>query len=171
MTDFSRFDRFKARRQTKQQRPAAVQAVDDSSSTVTDAPQQRLTGNTSSAARASQPPALLQRRGQQQQRVDQQIWHLHARMVDKLLAEPQLFAPLPEKLEQAQQQGLLRHSEYLFWHCAFALYPDAAAFRSAILSQQPGPCKYRRRTRLVGILTETERAEILQQQAMQHDPT
>lgn len=115
------------------------------------------------ATGAGQSAVLQQRRGQQQQLVDRQIWHLHARMVDKLLAEPLLFAPLPEKLEQARQQGLLRHSEYLFWHCAFVLFHDPAAFRSAILSQAPGPCKYRRRTRLIGILTEEERLQVLLQ--------
>lgn len=104
-----------------------------------------------------------QRRGRQQQHIDQQIWLLHAKMVDKLLAHPALFSPLPAQLEQARQLGLLRHSEYLFWHCAYSVFADATAFRAAILSMEPGPCKYRRRTRLTGILTEAERAEILQQ--------
>lgn len=101
-------------------------------------------------------------KARQQQQLDRQIWLIHQQMVEKLLANPALLPPLQQQLEQTQQQGLLRHSEYLFWHCAFALYPDGPAFRAAILSIEPGPTKYRRRTRLQGLLSETERAALLQ---------
>lgn len=169
--DFSRFDRFKARRKAKHSRSdvaastklATTRQEDHSGELACAATNSILTAGTGQSPVADTHLKTLRqhRRGQQQQLVDQQIWHLHARIIDKLLAEPELFTPLPAKLEQARQQGLLRHSEYLFWHCAFELFCDPTAFRSAILSQEPGPCKYRRRTRLVGILTEEERLQVL----------
>lgn len=144
--DFSAFDRFKARRKTCAKTHAhTTLAIDQKSSH-------------SIYSRPSKPGRVIGPKGRQQQQIDQQIWLVHQQMVDKLLANPALLPPVQLQLEQAQQQGLLRHSEYLFWHCALALYQEPDAFRAALLSLEPGPTKYRRRTRLQGVLTEAERA-------------
>ncbi|WP_106388949.1 hypothetical protein [Rheinheimera texasensis] len=100
-------------------------------------------------------------KGAQEKSIDATIWQLHSAMVDKILANPALLAPVVAQLEQEQQQGLLRHSAYLFWSCAFAMIHQPALFRAALLSQEPQACKHRRRTRLRGILTEAERALVL----------
>lgn len=100
-------------------------------------------------------------KGRQEQNIDTTIWQLHSAMVDKILADPRLLPPLIAQLEQEQQQGLLRHSAYLFWSCAFAMIEQPALFRSAILSMEPQACKHRRRTRIRGILTEAEREQVL----------
>ncbi len=100
-------------------------------------------------------------KGRQEKNVDATILQLHSAMVDKILANPALLPPLVELLEQEQQQGLLRHSAYLFWSCAFAVIDQPQLFKAALLSPEPQACKHRRRTRLRGILTEDERAQVL----------
>ncbi len=100
-------------------------------------------------------------KGAQEKSIDATILQLHSAMVDKILANPALLAPVVAQLEQEQQQGLLRHSAYLFWSCAFAMIDQPELFRAALLNPEPGACKQRRRTRLRGILTEAERAQVL----------
>lgn len=100
-------------------------------------------------------------KGAQEKSIDATILQLHSAMVDKILANPALLAPVVAQLEQEQQQGLLRHSAYLFWSCAFAMINQPELFRAALLSPEPQACKHRRRTRLRGILTEAERAQVL----------
>lgn len=100
-------------------------------------------------------------KGRQEKNIDATIWQLHSAMVDKILAQPSLLPPLIAQLEQEQQQGLLRHSAYLFWSCAFAMIDQPELFRAALLSMEPQACKHRRRTRMRGILTETEREQVL----------
>jgi hypothetical protein len=100
-------------------------------------------------------------KGAQEKSIDATILQLHSAMVDKILANPALLPPLVTQLEQEQQQGMLRHSAYLFWSCAFAMINQPQLFRAALLSPDPAACKHRRRTRLRGILTEAERAQVL----------
>ena len=100
-------------------------------------------------------------KGRQEKNVDATILQLHSAMVDKILANPALLPPVVAQLEQEQQQGLLRHSAYLFWSCAFAMIEQPQLFRAALLSEEPQACKHRRRTRLRGILTEAEREQVL----------
>jgi len=150
MMDFSAFDRFKARRKSSAKTNA--QAIEHATFSIAQK------SNHSIYSRPSKPGRVIGPKGRQQQQIDRQIWLIHQQMVDKLLANPALLPPVQLQLEQAQQQGLLRHSEYLFWHCALALYQEPDAFRAALLSLEPGPTKYRRSTRLQGVLTEAERA-------------
>jgi hypothetical protein len=100
-------------------------------------------------------------KGAQEKSIDATILQLHSAMVDKILANPALLPPVVAQLEQEQQQGLLRHSAYLFWSCAFAMIDQPQLFRAALLSPEPQACKQRRRTRLRGILSETERMQVL----------
>jgi len=100
-------------------------------------------------------------KGAQEKSIDATILQLHSAMVDKILANPALLPPVVAQLEQEQQQGLLRHSAYLFWSCAFAMIDQPQLFRAALLSPEPQACKHRRRTRLRGILTESEREQVL----------
>lgn len=117
-----------------------------------------LRDNNSSAQRQSRYDSP---KGRQEKNVDATILQLHSAMVDKILANPALLPPVVAQLEQEQQQGLLRHSAYLFWSCAFAVIDQPQLFKAALLSPEPQACKHRRRTRLRGILTETEREQVL----------
>lgn len=96
-------------------------------------------------------------RGQQERKLDGQILRLHQAMVEKILQNPDYQPQLLERLEQQRLAGQLRHSAYLFWHCALLQINDPERFRQAILSEEPSAFKYRRRTLFIGILTEEER--------------
>lgn len=111
--------------------------------------------------RRNQAPSALSSRGQQERQVDLQIWLLHQAMVNKLLAEPTRLPPLVAKLEQQLAAGQIRHGAYLFWSSAFALLAQPEQFRAAVLSHEPSANKYRRRTFMVGLLTEEERQQAL----------
>ncbi len=97
----------------------------------------------------------------QQQRIDQQIWLLHQAMAEKLIKQPTLALPIRDKLDTWQQQGQIRHGAYLFWSCLLDLLAEPVRFRTELLSMDAQPCKYRRRTPFVGLLTEEERCAAL----------
>lgn len=154
MTDsdkYQRFDQFEQKRRssTRGQNPQQLNATNTANSA------QRQPKSSPHPRTQSRP------RGQQQKQLDAMILRLHHAMVEKILAQPSLLTPLITALEQAQQNGLMKHSAYLFWSCAFAAVEQPALFRAALLSPEPQACKYRRRTRLCGILSEEERQQIL----------
>lgn len=122
---------------------------------------QKRRGNNSNNTASGRRRTAGSPKGQQEKLIDSSILALHRAMLDKILADPTLLPPLIEALEQEQQQGLLRHSEYLFWRCAFAVFHQPELFKAALLSREPQACKYRRRTRLRGILSEQERQQAL----------
>lgn len=88
---------------------------------------------------------------------DKQILRLHAAMAEKLLAEPGLLTQVLNTLEQRYQAGLLRHSSYIHWYSILDCIDQPEVFRSALLDNGERMSKLRRRTVLVGLLTEKER--------------
>jgi len=96
-----------------------------------------------------------------QQRIDQQIWLLHQTMATKLLQQPELATEIRLRLDNWQQQGQIRHGAYLFWSCLLDLLPEPERFCAELLSWELQICKYRRRTPLLGLLTESERQAAL----------
>ena len=92
---------------------------------------------------------------------DKQILRLHAAMADKLLAEPERLAQVLNTLEQRYQAGLLRHSGYIHWYSILDCINQPELFKAALLDSGERMNKLRRRTVLVGILTEDERQAIL----------
>lgn len=110
--------------------------------------------------------SMLATRHDAQWRRDLQILALHQKMLEKLQQQPQRVAEFLEKLEQRKLHGRIRHGEYLFWYCALSQWQHQAQAIASLLSMEPGPRKYRRRTLLAGLLTETERQQILLGQAL-----
>lgn len=96
-----------------------------------------------------------------QQQLDHQIWQLHQAIVEKMLQEPAHASRLLQQLESRYQQGQLRHAQYLFWSSCLLQINQPDLFRQAVLSNQPQAIKYRRRTALIGVLTEDERQTVL----------
>jgi hypothetical protein len=92
---------------------------------------------------------------------DWQIQALHQAMADKLLAEPERLADIKLKLEQRYQAGQLRHSGYIHWHSVLDTIDEPQLFRQELLSNDARMRKLRRRTILVGVLTEAERQQVL----------
>ena len=93
---------------------------------------------------------------------DQHILQLHKVMAEKLLAEPWRVADVRQRLEQRYQAGQIRHSGYIHWHSILDCIDDPAMFRRELLDSGERMTKLRRRTVLVGILTEQERSAALQ---------
>lgn len=93
---------------------------------------------------------------------DQHILQLHKVMAEKLLAEPWRIADVRQTLEQRYQAGQIRHSGYIHWHSILDCIDDPALFRRELLDSGERMTKLRRRTVLVGILTEQERSAALQ---------
>ncbi len=96
---------------------------------------------------------------------DSQILRLHSAMADKLLAQPELVKQVWQTLEQRYQAGLLRHSSYIHWYSILDCVNEPQLFRNALLDNGERMRKLRRRTVLVGILTEQERMSLLLQAA------
>ena len=82
-------------------------------------------------------------------------------MADKLLAEPERLQHVFNTLEQRYQAGILRHSGYIHWYSILDCFNQPEVFRAALLDSGERMCKLRRRTVLVGILTEDERQALL----------
>lgn len=82
-------------------------------------------------------------------------------MADKLLAEPWRIADIRQTLERRYQAGQLKHSGYIHWHSILDCIDQPELFLSALLDNGERMSKLRRRTVLVGILTEQERQALL----------
>lgn len=94
---------------------------------------------------------------------DSQILRLHSAMADKLLAQPELVSQVLQTLEQRYHAGLLRHSSYIHWYSILDCITQPQLFKAALLDNGERMRKLRRRTVLVGILTEAERMSLLMQ--------
>lgn len=92
---------------------------------------------------------------------DAQILRLHSAMADKLLAQPERLTQVLSTLEQRYQAGLLRHSGYVHWYSILDCINQPELFKAALLDNGERMNKLRRRTVLVGILTEQERVALL----------
>ncbi|WP_333608021.1 hypothetical protein [Arsukibacterium sp.] len=89
------------------------------------------------------------------------IWLLHQAMATKLLANPLQLIPIQQRLEQRYQAGQIKHSGYIHWHCILAAIDKPELFRRELLDKGERMTKLRRRTILVGLLSEPERAAIV----------
>lgn len=98
--------------------------------------------------------------------IDQQILAIHRAIVEKLIAQPTLAAPLFDVLEQRRESGKLRYGAYLTWHCLLDNLEDHDAFRQGVLEDSPKMRRLRRTTPLVGVLTEDERQAAIAANAM-----
>lgn len=83
-------------------------------------------------------------------------------MADKLLAEPWRIADVRQTLERRYQADQIRHSGYIHWHSILDCIDQPELFLAALLDTGERMTKLRRRTVLVGILTEAERSAALQ---------
>ncbi|MDP5460015.1 hypothetical protein [Alishewanella sp. SMS8] len=108
-------------------------------------------------------------RSKAQQQSDWQLLQLHARIADKLLANPQLAIPLLEKLELRYQTGLIKHWGYIRWHSILTMMHEPEIFKQALLEDSDSMRRLRRKTLLTGILTEQERDSLLLEQQTETD--
>lgn len=98
--------------------------------------------------------------------IDKQILAIHIAIVKKLLANPELVATTIEKIEKRRREGRMSYSAYITWVSIFEQYDDEATFTKGILENSQKMKRFRRETPLVGILTEEERKEAVEQDAI-----
>ena len=109
-------------------------------------------------------PYRVKKTGIKDENIDRQILVLHQAIATKLLVEPELLEQVKAKLDERRDNGQLGYGAYLHWLSVLELYQQPEQFRQGITEDSPYLRKLRRRTPFVGILTEQER-----QQALQHD--
>ena len=103
----------------------------------------------------------LRRRFQTPSPADHRILQLHAAMVDKIIAQPELIDQIKVTLDNRLEMGKIRHGGHLTWHCILELITHPRAFKEAVLADTPHMRRLRRKTPFVGILTEEERQNAL----------
>lgn len=101
------------------------------------------------------------------QLIDRQILVIHAAIVDKLFRHPELIPELEQSLEQKREHGRLGYGAYITWYSLLQLFDSAPeSFRQGVLEDSGKMRRLRRKTPLVGILTEDERQKALAQNAL-----
>lgn len=86
-------------------------------------------------------------------------------MVEKLIAVPELRHKVIKTIEERYEQGRLRHGAYLTWICLMDNIDDPQTFRNGVLEDTPRMNKLRRQTPFVGVLTEAERQQAIEDDA------
>ncbi|XOV78867.1 MAG: hypothetical protein ACFHVJ_18375 [Aestuariibacter sp.] len=110
-------------------------------------------------------PYRLHKSGLKEKFIDRQILAIHKAIVKKLLAHPELHQQVFDKIEARRESGKLRHGGYLTWYCLMENIQDKKMFAEGVLEDSPKMNKLRRSSPFVGILTEEERQQALQDDA------
>ncbi len=101
------------------------------------------------------------------QLIDRQILVLHAAMVAKLRAHPELLKQVESTLEQRREHGRIGYGAYITWYSLCQLFhSNPETFKQGVLEDSDKMRRLRRKTPLVGILTEQERQQALHQDAL-----
>lgn len=96
-------------------------------------------------------------------RVDHQSLALHEVIANKIAQQPALLDVGRARLEERYASGLIRYGTYMQWDSILRLYnhEDPTLFKDTLLAKDPCTMGLRRQTIFTGILTEEERAKIL----------
>ncbi|GAA0301812.1 hypothetical protein N9W11_03160 [Psychrosphaera haliotis] len=103
--------------------------------------------------------------------IDKQVLVIHVAIADKLIAANEkgdtiYLEQIQKTLDSRRDSGRMRYGEYLTWLSVLEVIDDSVAFKNAILEDSHQMKKYRRRTPLVGILTEAERQRAIEENAV-----
>lgn len=108
----------------------------------------------------------VKKTGIKDENIDRQILVIHMAIANKLVADHKAQGQLVEQvlaqLEQRREQGRMGYGEYLTWLSAMEIIDSSEEFIAAICEDTGRMRKFRRRTPLVGILTEEERQAALE---------
>lgn len=104
--------------------------------------------------------------GIKDENIDRQILAIHKAIAEKLLAEPDLCDEVSARLNQRLEMGKIRYGEYITWVSILEHIDDTELFLAAMLDDSFRMKKFRRRTPFSGILSEKERLEALQKEAI-----
>ena len=98
--------------------------------------------------------------------IDRQIQAIHAAIAKKLLNSAELRELARDKIEAKFKQGQLRYSEYLHWLSTLDNFELTDTFILGFTEYTPQLRRWRRNTPFTGILTEEERQQALEQNAL-----
>lgn len=107
----------------------------------------------------------LRKSGLKEKFIDRQILAIHRAIVEKLIISPHLHQGVFDTIEARKKEGRLGYGAYLTWFCLMEDIDNHDAFRKGVLEDSPRMNKLRRRTPFVGILTEEERQQALDNNA------
>lgn len=116
-------------------------------------------------------PYRVKKTAAKDENIDRQITAIHRAIALKLLASHQggddgLVQQVKDKLEQRRDEGRMGYGEFLTWWSILEVIEQPQVFIEAIVEDTARMRKLRRRTPLVGILTEKERQRALEQNAV-----
>lgn len=115
----------------------------------------------------------VKKRGIKDEHVDRQILVIHRAIGLKMLklqssGERDIASEVEQTLEQRRDEGRMGYGEFLTWSSLLLLLDKPDEFLGGLLEDTEQMRKYRRRTPLVGILTEEERQLALEENALGH---
>ncbi|EWH12325.1 hypothetical protein DS2_01350 [Catenovulum agarivorans DS-2] len=98
--------------------------------------------------------------------IDRQIQAIHGAIAQKLLTSAELRLLARDKIEAKFKLGQLRYSEYLHWISTLDNFELTDTFILGFTEYSPQLRRWRRNTPFTGILTEEEREQALEQNAL-----
>ena len=101
------------------------------------------------------------RRSIRDHNIDNQVLVLHKAMAEKLINQPQLAQKVSAKIGERYAYGKMHHGAYLTWTAIVESVTQPDVFLNALLEDSPRMRKLRRKSPLVGLLTEEERQHAL----------
>ncbi|AWB66222.1 hypothetical protein C2869_07135 [Saccharobesus litoralis] len=119
-----------------------------------------------SQQRKKKRPYQSKKRSIQDENIDRQITAIHHAIALKLWQQQELIPQVITTIEQRKTQGRLTYGAYIHWLSVLETVTSREAFISGIAEDTPKMRKWRRQTPFVGILTEAERQQALNDNAM-----
>lgn len=98
--------------------------------------------------------------------IDRQIIAIHQAIAEKLLADVALVEQIKNRLEAQREQGKIGYGQFINWYSILELIDQPSVFTKAMIEDTPKMRRLRRNTPFVGILTEAEREEAINRNAL-----
>lgn len=105
---------------------------------------------------------LARPRKQRRSEVNARIRKLHKAIAEKVLANPDLYHGIEEKLEQRYQSKMMRYGSYMLWKSILETVNQPDVFKALLLAEDERTANLRRETIFTGVLSEEERESALQ---------
>jgi len=110
-------------------------------------------------------PYAIKKTGIKDENIDRQIIAIHKAIAEKLLTNNKLVKQVTLKLTHQREQGTLGYGQFINWISILELIDQPIEFIEAMTEDTPKMRRLRRKTPFVGILTEKERQNAINQNA------
>lgn len=108
----------------------------------------------------------VKKRGMKDENIDRQITVIHRAIAEKLIANPELVEQVRDKLVSRREQGKLSYGQFITCFSMLELIDKPEEFIQHMTEDSLQMRKLRRKTPFVGILTEEERQQALENNAV-----